>query len=119
MRYRRVDWTFAKNRMEMRGSGRKPWQQKGTGRARHGSIRSPIWTDGGAVHGPRGPGLKYYRPLSKNVRVGGLRATLSVKFAQDDVKVVEHLDLPTDDAQYLLDLLSRRAWGESVLLVDE
>lgn len=89
------------------------------GRARHGSIRSPIWINGGAAKGPRGPKTYFYM-LNLYDRLKGLRATLSMKFAQDDLKIVDSLDgLPTDDPGFLLDLVDKRVWGPSVLFVDE
>uniref|UniRef100_A0A131XK21 Large ribosomal subunit protein uL4m n=1 Tax=Hyalomma excavatum TaxID=257692 RepID=A0A131XK21_9ACAR len=115
--YQRVDWTTAETRAERRGGGRKPWPQKGTGRARHGSIRSPLWKGGGIAHGPRGP-KTYYFMLPFFRRVQGLTTALSVKFAQDDLKIVDSLDLPTNDSKYLLKLVDERFWGPSVLFVD-
>ena len=65
----------------MPGGGRKPWPQKGTGRARHGSIRSPLFKGGGKTFGPRGP-KSYFYILSDQKRALGLRVALSVKYAQ-------------------------------------
>uniref|UniRef100_A0A3B4EYV7 Large ribosomal subunit protein uL4m n=1 Tax=Pundamilia nyererei TaxID=303518 RepID=A0A3B4EYV7_9CICH len=92
-----------------------PWKQKGSGRAWHGSIRSPIWRGGGVSHGPRGP-TSYYYMLPMKVRVQGLKVALSSKMAQDDLHIVNSLNIPTPDSQYLLDLIRHR--GESVLIVD-
>ncbi|KAM6939703.1 large ribosomal subunit protein uL4m [Xenentodon cancila] len=115
--YKRISHANTKVRSEVRGGGRKPWNQKGSGRARHGSIRSPIWKGGGVAHGPRGP-TSYYYMLPMKVRVQGLKVALSSKMAQDDLHIVDSLNVPTPDPQYLLDLLSARHWGESVLIVD-
>uniref|UniRef100_A0A8D0KYY5 Large ribosomal subunit protein uL4m n=1 Tax=Strix occidentalis caurina TaxID=311401 RepID=A0A8D0KYY5_STROC len=106
-----------KTRAEVRGGGRKPWRQKGSGRARHGSIRSPLWRGGGIAHGPRGP-TSYYYMLPMKVRVLGLKVALTVKLMQDDLHIVDSLDIPTADPQYLLDLARYRHWGRSVLIVD-
>ncbi|XP_051631684.1 39S ribosomal protein L4, mitochondrial-like, partial [Manacus candei] len=106
-----------KTRAEVRGGGRKPWRQKGTGRARHGSIRSPIWRGGGIAHGPRGP-TSYFYMLPMKVRVLGLKVALTVKLMQDNLHVVEDLEMPTSDPRYLLELAQHRHWGHSVLLVD-
>ncbi|CAG0903580.1 unnamed protein product [Darwinula stevensoni] len=118
LKYQKVRWETAKSRAEMPGGGRKPWPQKGTGRARHGSIRSPLWINGGSAHGPRGPESWFYM-LPRHMRVNGLTAVLSTKFAQDDLKIVDNLNIPTDDQQYLGDLLESRHWGISALIVDE
>ncbi|XP_022188681.1 39S ribosomal protein L4, mitochondrial [Nilaparvata lugens] len=116
-KYRRVDYYSLRTRAEMPGGGRKPWPQKGLGRARHGSIRSPLFKGGGVAHGPRSPTTYFYMlPFYK--RVLGLTTTLSVKLAQDDIHIVDSLEIPTEDPRYLEDLVSERAWGVSVLFVD-
>jgi len=117
-KYRHIDYTFEPNRAEMKGGGRKPWPQKGTGRARHGSIRSPIWKGGGKCHGARGP-VNHFYMLSKQERALGLRVALSCKFAQNDLVIVDSLDdVPTDDPRFLTELQDVRFWGYSVLFVD-
>ncbi|XP_019657490.1 39S ribosomal protein L4, mitochondrial isoform X2 [Ailuropoda melanoleuca] len=115
--FKRISYAKTKTRAEVRGGGRKPWPQKGSGRSRHGSIRSPIWRGGGIAHGPRGP-TSYYYMLPMKVRVQGLKVALTVKLAQDDLHIVDSLELPTSDPQYLTELARYRRWGDSVLLVD-
>lgn len=115
--YRKVNWDFAKTRAEMRGGGRKPWPQKGTGRARHGSIRSPLWKGGGVAHGPRGP-KPYFYMLDFWTRLKGLTTALSVKLAQDDLHIVESLEMPTGDPKFVESLVEKRRWGPSVLFID-
>ncbi|XP_054714282.1 39S ribosomal protein L4, mitochondrial-like [Uloborus diversus] len=117
-KYRHVDFVTEYSRAEMRGGGRKPWPQKGTGRARHGSIRSPIFLRGGKAHGKRGPKTSFYMlPLSS--RVSGLISMLSSKFAQDDLVIVDSLEIPSSDSKYIEDLIKERKWGVSVLLINE
>lgn len=81
----------AKDRSEVRGGGKKPWKQKGTGRARHGSRRSPIWVGGGASHGPTSE-KDYSRKLNKKVRAKALAVTLSKKQADNEIIFVESLN---------------------------
>jgi len=114
---RKVSFATVKSRAERRGGGRKPWPQKGTGRARHGSIRSPLWNKGGIAHGPRGPKTYFYM-LPFSFRLKGLVTTLSIKLAQDDFHVVDSLDIPTDDPKFIENLVESRRWGPSVLFVD-
>ncbi|XP_021201375.3 large ribosomal subunit protein uL4m [Helicoverpa armigera] len=113
-----VSWAHTKTRAEVRGGGRKPWPQKGLGRARHGSIRSPLWRGGGVAHGPRS-GKSHFFMLPFHVRIHGLTTTLSAKLAQDDLHIVKDLELPTDEPEYLTELIEKRNWGPSVLLVDD
>lgn len=116
-RYKSVNWAWLPTRAEVKGGGHKPWPQKGTGRARHGSNRSPIFMGGGVVRGPRGPQSNYYM-LPPSMRELGLRVALSIKLAQDDLHVVESLDMPSDDASFLEALSVERNWGLSVLFID-
>lgn len=116
--YKHINYDFVKNRAEMRGGGRKPWPQKGTGRARHGSIRSPIFLHGGKTFGPRGPDSSFFM-LSANMRTLGLRIALSVKYSQDNLFIVDSLDIPTDEPKHLQDIVEARGWGLSVLFVDD
>uniref|UniRef100_A0A8C5MPD4 Large ribosomal subunit protein uL4m n=1 Tax=Leptobrachium leishanense TaxID=445787 RepID=A0A8C5MPD4_9ANUR len=115
--FKRISHAKTKTRAEVRGGGRKPWSQKGSGRARHGSIRSPIWRGGGVAHGPRGP-TSYYYMLPMKVRVLGLKMALTTKLAQEDLYIIDSLDIPSSDPEYLTDLVKQRHWGESVLIVD-
>ncbi|XP_038072261.1 39S ribosomal protein L4, mitochondrial-like [Patiria miniata] len=115
--YKRISLAKTKTRAEVRGGGRKPWRQKGTGRARHGSIRSPIWKGGGRAKGPRGP-RSYWYELPVKVRAHGLRVALTVKLAQDNLHIVDSLDLPSPEPQFLEDVAMQRHWGGSVLFVD-
>ncbi|MDE2037664.1 MAG: 50S ribosomal protein L4 [Patescibacteria group bacterium] len=74
----------AKTRGEVRGGGKKPWRQKGTGRARHGSRRSPIWVGGGVTHGPRAE-KEYGRKINRKARQAALRAVLSRKLKDGEI----------------------------------
>ncbi|XP_071275097.1 large ribosomal subunit protein uL4m isoform X5 [Agelaius tricolor] len=115
--FRRISHARVRTRAEVRGGGRKPWRQKGSGRARHGSIRSPLWRGGGIAHGPRGP-TSYFYMVPMRVRVLALKVALSVKLMQDELHLVESLELPSSDPQELLELARARRWGHSVLVVD-
>src|SRR5512136_964232 len=80
-----------KNRKLVSGSGKKLWRQKGTGRARVGSIRSPLWRHGGTVHGPQPRSYDHNFPRKK--LLGALRSALAAKFADGKLMVVENFDL--------------------------
>ena len=81
-----------KTRSEVRGGGQKPWRQKGTGRARHGSIRSPIWVGGGAVFGPKP--RDYAKKVPKKMRKAALRSALADKAAEGRIWVVDGWNEP-------------------------
>lgn len=116
-KYRHVRFAHTKTRGEVQGGGRKPWPQKGLGKARAGSIRSPLFRGGGRAHGPRSPTTHFFMlPFYK--RVMGLTSTLSVKLAQDDLHIIDNLDIPTEDFKFIESLIEERKWGPSVLFVD-
>jgi large subunit ribosomal protein L4 len=84
----RTPVAHVKERGEVRGGGKKPWRQKGTGRARHGSTRSPIWIGGGVTHGPRNE-KNYARAIPKQMRAKALFMALSRKFKDGEVMFVD------------------------------
>ena len=88
----RTPVAHTKNRGDVRGGGKKPWQQKGTGRARHGSIRSPIWKGGGVTHGPRKEKV-YARAIPKKMRAKALFMALSKKLKDGEVLFVDSFGL--------------------------
>jgi len=87
-----ISSAHAKDRSEVRGGGKKPWAQKGTGRARHGSSRSPIWRKGGVTHGPRND-RDYSQKLNRKMRVKALFTVLAKKFADGEVLFVDKFTL--------------------------
>ncbi|MBI4050434.1 MAG: 50S ribosomal protein L4 [Candidatus Doudnabacteria bacterium] len=93
-----------KTRGEVRGGGRKPWQQKGTGRARHGSIRSPLWRGGGITFGPR-PNRNFYQKVNRKARRLGIFSVLTDKRAQGRLVVLENLELEAPKTRELLQKL--------------
>src|SRR5690625_4054709 len=104
-----------KNRSEVRGGGRKPWRQKGTGRARQGSIRSPQWVGGGVVFGPTPRSYKYQLP--KKVRQLALKSALSSKVKEDNVVVLEELDFKAPKTKEVINMLSALDVDNKVLIV--
>jgi large subunit ribosomal protein L4 len=110
---RRAGTGSAKNRKNVRGGGKKPWQQKGTGRARHGSIRSPLWVGGGVVHGPSPKDWSYSLPRSK--RVEALRSALSMKQDADELFVLDSFDFGEIKTKRAVEMLE--SFGASSALV--
>jgi len=101
----RTNVAHTKNRGEVRGGGKKPWQQKGTGRARHGSIRSPLWVGGGVTHGPRND-KDYTRKVNKKMKAKALYTILSAKYKKGEVLFVDDLSLKAPKTSMALGILS-------------
>ncbi len=101
---KRAGTAHTKDRSDVSGGGKKPWKQKGTGRARHGSSRSPIWVGGGVTFGPRND-KDYSKKINKKMRVKALFTVLSRKVADDAVLLVDGLSfgaMKTKDASTVL-----------------
>lgn len=88
----RLPWAHAKTRGEVSGGGKKPWKQKHTGRARHGSIRSPIWRGGGVTHGPTKE-RDFSQKINKKMLRAAIYSVLSKKLADGQLKVINSLEL--------------------------
>lgn len=104
-----------KTRGEVSGGGRKPWRQKGTGRARHGSIRESQWRGGGTVFGPSP--RSYRQRMPRKMRRLALRSALSVKAAEGQIIVLDKLDLPAPKTKGMLATLGRLGVDSSALIL--
>ena len=100
----RVGSASTKTRSEVRGGGKKPWAQKGLGRARHGSSRSPIWAGGGVAHGPKP--RKYDQRTPKKMKRLALRSALSARASESAVRVVDSIDWTTPKTKDAASLLN-------------
>jgi len=105
-----------KTRGDVSGGGRKPWRQKGTGRARVGEIRNPLWRKGGTVFGPQPRSYEYQLP--KKVEKGALRAALSLRLRDGAVIVVDALSVAEIKTKAAAELLKRLGVNGKALLVD-
>jgi len=98
---RRAGTACTKTRSEVRGGGKKPWRQKGTGRARSGTSRSPIWTGGGTVFGPKPRSYAFSVP--KKVRKAALKSVLSAKLMEKQLTVVDKIELETPNTRLFME----------------
>jgi large subunit ribosomal protein L4 len=105
----------AKGRSEVSGGGRKPWRQKGTGRARQGSIRAPQWKGGGVVHGPQPH--KYTKKMNRKMRRLALRSALSIKAGEQQLVVLDALAMAAPKTTAFTELLDRLSIDGSVLVL--
>ena len=105
-----------KTRSEVAGSGKKLWKQKGTGRARMGSVRSPVWRHGGTVHGPVPRDYSYKLP--RKMVLGALRSALSAKLRDGELKVVQTFALADHKTRNAMDTLVKLEAGRTVLVID-
>lgn len=116
MANRRSGTASTKGRSDVRGGGKKPWRQKGTGRARSGSSRSPVWRGGGIVFGPVPRSYEYSVP--KKVRKLALCSALSLKRKENKVLIVDKLELPEIKTTSLIKMLEQLG-VHSVLIVEQ
>jgi large subunit ribosomal protein L4 len=113
---RRAGTHSTKTRAEVSGGGRKPWRQKGTGRARHGSIRSPIWVGGGVAHGPR-PRDHSIRVPKKMKRLA-LRSALTETAREERIRVLEAFSFEEPSTKRALDVLDALdLWGRVLVVL--
>ncbi len=113
----RTPVAHTKDRGEVSGGGKKPWRQKGTGRARHGSIRSPIWVGGGVAHGPRNE-KNYSQKINKKMRAKAFYAALSQKLRDNEILFVDDVSISsakTKEAKQVLSSLSKVKGFESLV----
>jgi len=104
-----------KTRNEVSGGGRKPWRQKGTGRARQGSTRSPVWAKGAKVHTPHP--RSYAQLMPRKMRRAALRSALSVKAAENAIVVVDQLALPEAKTRHMAQALNTLVGDASALVL--
>ena len=109
--------TSTKTRAEVRGTGRKPYRQKGTGSARHGSRRSNIWRGGGVVFGPKP--RNYRQKVNNKVKIAALHRAIYDRASSGEIDVIEELETAEPKTRLLNALVGRIAPGGSVLLIDE
>lgn len=112
---RRQGTAATKTRAQVSGGGRKPWRQKGTGRARHGSIRSPIWVGGGTTFGPQP--RDYRQKMPKKARREALRSALSGKVEAGDFVVVDEIRFDAPKTKLMSEVLGKVANGSARSLV--
>jgi large subunit ribosomal protein L4 len=104
-----------KNRSEVSGGGRKPWRQKGTGRARQGSIRSPQWVGGGGVHTPRP--RDYSQKMPRKMRRAALRSALSVKASDKEIIILDEFNLSEPKTKEMAKIMNTLVGDSSALVV--
>jgi large subunit ribosomal protein L4 len=113
---RRAGTAATKTRAEVSGGGKKPWRQKGTGRARAGSNRSPIWTGGGTIFGPRP--RSYAFSLPKRVRSAALKSVLTSKLKDNQLTVLDKIELEAPKTKLFAQMVSEMGWdGVKTLFV--
>ncbi len=114
---RRAGTVKTKGRSEVSGGGKKPWRQKGTGRARAGTSRSPIWRGGGTIHGPQP--RDYEMRVPKKVRRQALKMALSQKVLDAGFKVIDAFKLEKIRTKDFVDLLDRFELGKTLVVLPE
>jgi len=106
----------AKGRSEVSGGGKKPWRQKGTGRARHGSIRSPIWKGGGVTHGPNKEKV-FAVKINKKMKQAAIFSILSKKIAEGELKIVESLAISEPKTKLVAEMVAPFSKKTNALII--
>lgn len=114
---RRQGTQSAKTRAEVRGGGRKPYRQKGTGRARHGSTRSPIWVHGGVTFAPKP--RSYRMSIPKTMKRTAMKSALSSKAADESVVVVDSLTMDAPKTRTMAEFLNKVAPGKTLIVTGD
>ena len=104
-----------KTRSEVRGGGRKPWRQKGTGRARHGSIRSPLWVGGGITFGPKP--RSYNKKVNKKMKKLAVKSVLSDKVQNDGIMILDELKMDEVKTKNMVNLLEELGLKDKKVLI--
>lgn len=112
---RRTGTASTKTRSEVSGGGRKPWRQKGTGRARHGSIRSPLWVGGGITFGPKP--RSFNKKVMKKEKKLALKSILTDKVETDSILVIEEFDFSRPKTKQVVNLLENLALDNKKILI--
>jgi large subunit ribosomal protein L4 len=112
----RLTLAHTKTKDEVRGGGRKPWKQKGTGRARHGSTRSPIWIGGGVTFGPRND-RDYTQKINKKMKRQALFMSLSDRANNETIKVIDSLNVTDFKTKKMVQVLAALSLPKSTLIV--
>jgi large subunit ribosomal protein L4 len=114
---KRAGTVGVKNRALIRGGGKKPWRQKGTGRARAGSVRSPLWKGGAVTHGPQA--RDYGFKVNKKIKRLALKMALTSRYVQDDLMIVDHLDIDEVKTKTFVGLRERLGLKKVLIVVPE
>ena len=107
----------AKTRAEVRGGGRKPWKQKGTGRARTGSIRNPIWTGGGVIFAPKP--RDYTQQVNKKMRRLAMKSVFSAKYNSGELIVLDKFDIVAPKTKEMLSILNSLKAPQALIVLDK
>src|SRR5215468_1476 len=114
---RRAGTAATKTRADVRGGGKKPWRQKGTGRARAGSTRSPIWVGGATIFGPQPRDYSYRLPAS--ARRSALRSALAMKVREERIMILDAIDIPDGKTKSMVQMVDALGLTSALIIIAE